>query len=193
MIALGALIAFTLPLAVTPSVVRLFLDQLIRLVNLYASCSFLLAQGVTVVVMTAESRFWDLFTPTVLDHLSYHLTIAEIINLSRTCRGLSGFYEAMLPRKWSIDPSLRRFVDKPQAFRQQIGLAEALLAGDFPQEFFERDKKKAMALDIVANILSTPVLATYLELREGYVVDDQSSPNDADNTYRHVDKVAILA
>lgn len=139
--------------------------------------------------MTSPSRFWDLLTPTVLDHLSHHLTIAEIINLSRTCRDLSGFYEAMLPRKWSIDPSLKRFIDKPLAFRQQIGLAEALIAGDFPQEFFERGEKKAGALDIVTGSRSTPMLAAYLELHEAYVVDEQLAPDTIDNPYRHVEKV----
>lgn len=139
--------------------------------------------------MNPTPCFWDLLTPTVLDHLSHHLDIPEIVNLSRTCRGLSGFYEAMLPRKWSIDLSLRPFVDKPQAFRQQIGITEALLAGEFPQEFFERRGKTPTILDIVTTKHATPELATYLAIHEEYMFDVGSVPNLIDLPYRHIEIV----
>ncbi|KAL8823699.1 MAG: hypothetical protein Q9191_005627 [Dirinaria sp. TL-2023a] len=85
---------------------------------------------------------------TIFESIASLLNIADIASLSRTCKQLSSFYQALLPAHWNVDRRLRRFVRDPKALRSQMGRHDALISGSFAVQFFERVTWKESDLDI---------------------------------------------
>lgn len=148
--------------------------------------------GVTLLFATMQDNFWDVFSSgPVLDNLGKHLGIEDIVNLSRTCRELSGIYHEFLPLKWDVDRLLRRFVGKPKMLRKQMGLAEALITGSFALEFFDNASWHAPNLDIVVKDgQGIRDLCDYLSACEFYVVVEGDEHEDMPHGFRYVDKVS---
>lgn len=145
-----------------------------------------------------EEAFWSVFSSgPILDCLGQHLEIAEIVNLSRTCHGLSGLYYELMPQCWDVDRLLKRFVRKPTEFRYQIGLAEALITGSFALEFFERPRWQAPNIDIVVrDERGVMNLMAYLSCYETYKPDkkdDGPPPEDMPHGFRFVDQVRLFS
>ena len=80
--------------------------------------------------------------------LCEHLSIAEIVALTRTCKKYADLYQYLLPTQWDVDRWLHRFVRDPCGFRSQMAKSDALIAGSFVVQFFERTSWKPSDLDI---------------------------------------------
>lgn len=80
--------------------------------------------------------------------LCEHLSIAEIVALTRTCKKYADLYQYLLPVQWDVDRRLRRFVRDPYGFRSQMAKSDALIAGSFVTQFFERTSCETSDLNI---------------------------------------------
>lgn len=80
--------------------------------------------------------------------LCEHLSIAEIVALTRTCKKYADLYQYLLPIQWNVDRRLRRFVRDPCGFRSQMAKSDALIAGSFVVQFLGRTSWKPSDLDI---------------------------------------------
>jgi hypothetical protein len=89
------------------------------------------------------------FPPTLLDLMNggpdcpvfrsmcSYLSIAEVLNLARTCNAFSQLYHIIFPWKWNVDKVLKRFVNNPKKLREQLGKSDALISGSVALQFFE--------------------------------------------------------
>lgn len=121
----------------------------------------------------AKLSFIDIFHPEsrypVFERICSHLTIDAIIALTRTCRGLSGLYQSLIPLHWNVDRLLSRFVRDPQFFRTQMGRYNALVSGSLATQFFERVLWKESGLDIyIKSGGDAEAFEKYLTEEEGY-------------------------
>lgn len=141
-----------------------------------------------------EDLFWDVFSSgPILDELGRHLEIRDIVNLSKTCKGLSGLYNEVSRLQWDIDTLLKRFLKYPKHFRQRLGLTEALITGSFALEFFERPFWRAPNLDLVVQEGERAFgLLEYLTRCEDYVYDKEPEPDTVPHGFRYVDKVSHM-
>lgn len=142
----------------------------------------------------ASSRLIQLFQIDqyfpVTSGLCDYLSIIDIINLTRTCRSLSGLYQALLPHKWDVDRALGRFFCYPHRFRSQLGRCNALVSGSFATQFFERVTWTDADIDIyVENELQTHALRAYLEETEGYTLCFE----DKGEFFKHGDRSMVTS
>ena len=94
--------------------------------------------------LAQRNQYYPIYTS-----LSSYLGIAEIVALTRTCKKLSKLYQELLPIQWDIDRDLCRFVENPCQFRTQLGLHNALVAGDFAHYFFSRETWKTSKVEVL--------------------------------------------
>ena len=80
--------------------------------------------------------------------LCEHLSIAEIVALTRTCTKYADLYQYLLPMQWNVDRRLGCFFGDPYGFRSQMAKSNALISGSFVFQFFERTSWKPSDLDI---------------------------------------------
>ena len=101
--------------------------------------------------------------------LCEHLSIAEIVALTRTCKKYADLYQYLRPIQWDVDRRLRRFVRDPHGFRSQMAKSNALIAGSFVRQFFERTPWRTSNLDIfVEGLERANSFQSYLLKEEGY-------------------------
>ncbi|KAL9583902.1 MAG: hypothetical protein Q9212_002430 [Teloschistes hypoglaucus] len=86
----------------------------------------------------------------VFKELCVHLSISEIIRLSRTCKALSHLYPTLLGFRhyWNFDRDLLRFVKDPRGLRGQLAKCDGFISGSFVLQFFERVCWEESDLDI---------------------------------------------
>lgn len=139
-----------------------------------------------------EDLFWDVFSSgPILDEIGRYLEIADIVNLSKTCKSLSGLYNEVSRLQWDIDSLLKRFLKYSKHFRQQLGLTEALITGSFALEFFERPLWRAPNLDLVVQEGERAFrLLEYFTRYEDYIWDKEPEPDTVPHGFRYVDKVS---
>ena len=106
----------------------------------------------------------------ICNHLCSVLPIADLIRLTRTCKQFSSLYQRAIPAQWNINKRLRRFVQDPQEFRNQMAAEDALISGSFAVQFSERVNWNESDLDIFVEYLSSDYneFEEYLCKREGY-------------------------
>ena len=105
--------------------------------------------------------------------LCEHLSIAEIVALTRTCKKYADLYQYLLPVQWNVDHGLRRFVTDPYGFRSQMAKTDALIAGTFAAQFFARTSWKPFKLVIfVEHGEHADTFQRYLLDKEGYDLSD---------------------
>ena len=101
--------------------------------------------------------------------LCEHLSIAEIVALTRTCKKYADLYQYLLPMQWDVDRRLRRFVRDPYRFRSQMAKSDALIVGSFVSQFFERTPWETCGLNIfIEGLERAESFQTYLLDEEGY-------------------------
>lgn len=106
--------------------------------------------------------------------LCEHLSIAEIIALTRTCKKYADLYQYLLPIQWDVDRGLRRFVRDPCGFRSQMAKTDALIGGTFPVDFFTRTSwKPCHLLVFVEHGERADTFQRYLLDEEGYDISDR--------------------
>ena len=102
---------------------------------------------------------------TLLNHQSHYLIsnrICQYLDVSslccivQTCKKLSMLMKDLQSTQWNIDKKLRRFFGSPKLFRQQLAKFDAVVAGSFAVQYFDRVLWKKADLDI------------FLEYGEGY-------------------------
>ena len=99
--------------------------------------------------------------------ISRLLPIADIINLTRTCKAFSGLYRSLLPSQWNVDKRLALFVDDVSLFRSQMAKYDALVTGSFALQLFDRVYWPASDVDV--NIRDgADAFEEYLCNAEGY-------------------------
>ena len=84
----------------------------------------------------------------IFDCICSYLGIGETVMLTRTCRVLSHLFQILLKSQWNMDRALYRFVNSPQKFRSQLGQHDALIAGSFAVQFFDRVTWNDSDLDV---------------------------------------------
>lgn len=105
----------------------------------------------------------------IVNRICEMLPIADVINLTRTCKQLCGLYKALVPAQWSINRKLQRFVRDPQGFRTQMSKCDALISGSFAVQYFERVTWKDSDLDVFVRYgLGTDSFHLYVCAVEGY-------------------------
>lgn len=111
-----------------------------------------------------------------------HLSIGDILALSRTCKKLSGIYEYLTPMRWNVDKQLQRFVNDPAGLRSKMGELNILISGSFAIQFFERVTWPSSDLDMyVRDGKGADALRAYLVNSEGYTL--QTTKGDGDLPY----------
>ena len=122
-----------------------------------------------------------------------HLSIAEIVALTRTCKKYADLYQYLLPVQWNVDRRLRRFVRDPCGFRSQMAKSDALIAGSFIVQFFERTPWKPSDLDIFVEDGGYGECANtfqrYLLDKEGYE-SSYTKDNEYEPDYMATDYIA---
>ena len=103
----------------------------------------------TVMPPSPLTRVFD-FTryPALVDSVCSYLGIRDILALSRTCKDFSGIYPFLLRTQWNVDRRLSRFVRDPHALRSKLGEFDALIAGGFATQYFDRVLWSESDLDI---------------------------------------------
>lgn len=116
----------------------------------------------------------------IFDRLCAHMPIAEIINLTRTCKALSHLYQTLLGlQQWNVDRDLLRFVKDPHRFRTQLGKCDGLISGSFALQFFERVYWEGSDLDIfVKDRREACEFEHYLTNVENYKLSRESFDTD---------------
>ncbi|KAL8691236.1 MAG: hypothetical protein Q9218_003494 [Villophora microphyllina] len=106
----------------------------------------------------------------IFDRLCVHLSIGEIIRLTRTCKALSHLYRTLVGlRHWNVDRDLLRFVKDPWGFRSQLARYDGLISGSFALQFFERVCWEESNLDIFSESgEGAQTLEKYLKEKERY-------------------------
>ena len=125
--------------------------------------------------------------------LCEHLSIADIVALTRTCRKYADLYQYLLPNQWDVDRGLCRFVRDPCGLRSQMAKTDALIAGSFVVQFFERTSWKPFDLDIlVEHGECANTFQRYLLDKEGYEFSNTAS-NGYEPDYMTTDYVAWVS
>ena len=104
----------------------------------------------------------------IFSSLCGHLSISEIVSLTRTCKKLSGLYRYLLPVQWDVNEALRPYFDDPQCFRSQMAKGDTLLMGDFAVRYFKRTVCESQRLDVVAQRGRSQLISNYLFEEAGY-------------------------
>ena len=104
----------------------------------------------------------------IFESLCSFLGIGEIQSLIRSCTQLSHIYEHLLCIHWDIDAQLRRFVKYPTKLRRQLAKYNALIAGSFALQYFERVTWKDTGIDIFVEEDDAVGFCQYLTEAEGY-------------------------
>ena len=102
-------------------------------------------------IITMAVKFLDTFSDTqypIVSHLCDYLLIGDIVALTRTCRSLSTLYRNLLPAQWNVNRDLRQFVHDPNGLRSAMAKNDAVIAGSFALQFFERSTWRAADLDL---------------------------------------------
>ncbi|KAF2091748.1 hypothetical protein K490DRAFT_61177 [Saccharata proteae CBS 121410] len=89
-----------------------------------------------------QTTILDLLDPKqhypVYDTLCRHLEIVDIINLTRTCKALSGIYQDLQRTHWNLNNRLNNFVKDPIEFRSLLRQSGGVIMGFFVRSFFTR-------------------------------------------------------
>ena len=125
----------------------------------------------SLVTLLDSSRYYPIFI-----NICQHLAIGDIVAISRTCDSLSTVYKQLLPILWNVNRSLKRYVEDPQAFRSQLAVNDAVIAGSFVLQFLDRTHYPGSTLNLFQCWQSTNEndsnapsrLAGYLCQGEGY-------------------------
>jgi len=104
----------------------------------------------------------------VFDRICSYLGIGDIISMTRTCKRLSGLYQALLATQWNVDRALRRFVNDPYRFRSKLGEYDAIVSGSFALQFFDRVIWPESDLDIYISQTQQEQFEAYLCESEDY-------------------------
>jgi hypothetical protein len=141
-----------------------------------------------------KPQLLDLFDITpVADGLCSVLSIAEIINLTRTCKRLSTLDKNLILSQWNVNRLLGRFVDKPREFRSQMAECDAVVSGSQALQFFERVHWKEADLDVFIRMGSgVDKFCEYLMETEGYK-HVSTRTDDGKVDYDTLDLVLVIA
>ncbi|KAF2710357.1 hypothetical protein K504DRAFT_533315 [Pleomassaria siparia CBS 279.74] len=133
-----------------------------------------LLSGRSEVTQPAQSPLLRFLHPThyapIQHQLMQYLHTKDVLNLCRTSYQVRSYIKAGV---WNINAKLGRFVDKPEAFRSQLGRCDGLISGSFALQFLERVVWNETHLDIwLENDDTWLDMDRYLEKQEGYVCSD---------------------
>ncbi len=98
-----------------------------------------------------------------------YLTIADVLVLSRVCRGLSQFKVNVWRNISNIHARLRGFVHDFARFRSQLGSHDGLISGPFALNVFELRHRKVLYLDVfIKDGADAEQFAKYMQENEEY-------------------------
>jgi hypothetical protein len=128
----------------------------------------------------------DLFDPgryyPVYRSLLSQLDSLSIIRLSKTCRRLATLYRSAIPREWSVDRLLGRFVCQPLALREVMRDHRAVISGELALQFFSRARQTDHMDMFVEKPSEAKALKEHLVRNEGYRV--KKDPSSCDKLVR---------
>lgn len=125
--------------------------------------------------------------------LCEHLSIAEIVALTRTCKKYADLYQYLLPIQWDVDRTFRRFVRDPCGLRSQMAISDAFIAGSFVVQFFERTSWTPFDLDIFIEVGECAnTFQRYLLDKEGYEISN-SEESEYEPDYMATDYIARVS
>ncbi|KEY75238.1 hypothetical protein S7711_09302, partial [Stachybotrys chartarum IBT 7711] len=119
-----------------------------------------------------------IFDPTlyipILDSLSLHLTVANVLVLYQVYKGLGSLKDYMLKKVSNINDRLKDFVNNPALLRSKLGQHGALISGNFACSLFDLKPRRALYLDVFINDgADAEHFAEYLEDYEGYNMETE--------------------
>jgi hypothetical protein len=129
--------------------------------------------------------------PPIFDTLTAHLSIKDIIALTRTCRALKPLYQKMIINDaWDIDSRLKKFVKDPLGFRKRLAELDGIISGGFALQFLDRVEWEGSDLDVCVQIgEKADAFCRYIEEVEGY---DLASRKVGKYAWTHVDMVSFV-
>ncbi|KAK6001453.1 hypothetical protein QM012_002784 [Aureobasidium pullulans] len=127
-------------------------------------------------------------SPAVFDGLTTHLSIRDIVALTRTCRSLRSLYQKLVSKgAWNINDRLKRFVNDPGGFRKKLMELDGIISGGFALQFMDRVHWNGSDLDVCVQAgEKVDAFCRYTEEVEGY---DLASRKVGKYNWTHVDMV----
>lgn len=125
-----------------------------------------------------QSKWVGIFDPTlyipILDSLSLHLTVADVLILCQVCKGFGSLKVYMLKKVSNINDRLKDFVNNPALLRSKLGQYGALISGIFARSLFDLKPRRALCLDVfISDGADAEHLAEHLEDYEGYNMETE--------------------
>ncbi|KAF2501970.1 hypothetical protein BU16DRAFT_532401 [Lophium mytilinum] len=80
----------------------------------------------------------DQYVP-MFDAITRSLEPSDLKTLSRVSQDLRGVYQKTKDTQWNVNTALKKFVTKPEEFRNKLGQNSAFIAGVFAMDFFDRN------------------------------------------------------
>jgi hypothetical protein len=77
-----------------------------------------------------------------------YLGVAEVIALSRTCKGFDQLQPVLKATAYNIDHQLKRFFTDPKEFRTALGICGGLIVGPFARQFLARSIYNCNTLEL---------------------------------------------
>jgi hypothetical protein len=129
--------------------------------------------------------------PPIFDALTSHLSIRNIIALTRTCRTLQPLYQKMVSNgAWDINNRLKKFVKDPLGFRKRLAELDGIISGGFALQFLDRVDWEGSDLDVCVQMgEKADVFCRYIEEVEGY---DLASRKVGKYAWTHVDMISFV-
>jgi hypothetical protein len=128
--------------------------------------------------------------PLVFDAITAHLSIKDIIALTRTCRELQPVYQRMISNDaWDVNSRLKKFVNDPPGFRKRLAELDGIISGSFALLFMDRVDWVGADLDVCVQVgEKADAFCRYIEEAEGY---DLASRKVGKYSWMHVDMVSL--
>jgi hypothetical protein len=128
--------------------------------------------------------------PPVFDAITAHLSIKDIIALTRTCRELQPVYQRMISNDaWDVNSRLKKFVNDPPGFRKRLAELDGIISGSFALQFMDRVDWVGSDLDVCVQVgEKADAFCRYIEEAEGY---DLASRKVGKYSWMHVDMVSL--
>lgn len=96
-----------------------------------------------------------------------YLRVPDLFRLRCLTRFMKLLVDAVLPRRFSINRSLRDYFNHPDAFRLLQARTGAVISGSFARNFFTVDFRTRPALDLYVSYEAASAVGTWLEVN-GY-------------------------
>lgn len=126
-------------------------------------------------MVSLEDLLSSTYAPIQMMVLPY-LHIADVIALTRTCRGFGQLLPMPKATAWNVNNYLRPWFSDPRVFRSVQGRCGALLVGGFARRFLRRIHCRVVGIELIVTDGLKNAIYSYLE-GEGYTLKEELEPD----------------